>query len=238
MKQLIFLMIFLLSSSLFAARGGSGGGWAIGGNFHLVTPNQSDLNTLISRSNSRAGGISTPQMGNAWEFSGYIHYRFDSSIIAFQFRPSYFMQSTSGSASNGDSYKYALSGFSLMPLLRWYLLESDAIKFFLNTGIGYGFLNGEIKEASFSTEFSGNNTGYMGGMGVEFCYDNHCCNIEGNIRYMFFERNISKSMNGSLPSPNPGLSQASSGTEIEIDNRDLGTTMSGVQGTIGYMYYF
>lgn len=238
MKRIIISIAMVAISASVSWGAGKSEGWAMGGNFHILTPNQSDMNSLVSRANTRAGGINTPQLGTAYEFSAYIHYRFSSSIIAFQFRPSYFLQSAAGTDGSGNSYKYGLNGFSLMPMLRWYLLESDAIRFFLNTGLGYGMLFGDIQEADFSVGFSGNSIGYMGGLGVEFCYGSHCCNIEGNVRYLYYERNIASRSSGTVPVATPGISQANSGNELEIDNRDLSTTMSGIQGTIGYMYYF
>ncbi len=234
----LFLIAALTYPQMGLAKSGGGsGGWAVGGNLHIVTPSQNDINTLISRANVRASGISTPQMGSAWEFSAFLNYRFNSSILAIQFRPSFFMQSAKGSATNGDSYNYSLLGGTFMPILRWYLLESSAIRFFLNSGIGYGYLSGEVTEADFSVTFSGNNIGYMGGLGVEFCYDNHCCNIEGNIRYLFFERNLSSKNSGApATGANAGIDQYDG--EIEMDGRDLNRGCPVIRFLIDFDKFF
>ena len=103
-----------------------------------------------------------------------------------------------------------------------------------------GYLNGEIKEGADSVEFSGSNLGYMLGLGAEFCFfgGSHCMNIEGNLRYLDIERLIADKASGDLSANGGLITQAQKSREVEINGRDLGLNMSGIVGSIGYIYYF
>lgn len=211
-----------------------GSGHSLGANLVFISPAQDDLDTLIDRANARAGGISTKPFGQAYEFAAQYQYRFSGTIFAMVFRPSYFTQSTKGSGGGSD-YNYSLSGWTFFPMLRIYPLENNFIRFFMQLGIGYGQLTGEIEEGSASTEFKGSNFGALGGLGAEFCFtDAHCMVLEGNLRYLPMERNLPKSSSGTFA----GDSVDPSGTELEMSGRDVKTTMSGVQAILGYMFNF
>lgn len=234
--RLVLFLILCFSVSTAYARGG-GGGWSLGANLGITASDQTDMNTLITRANSR-DSISTGQFGNAWEFSGYISYR-TSGMLALQFRPSYYYSTTDGTGSGG-SYDYSVTGFTLFPIFRFYLLENNYIKFFTQVGVGWGFLFGEVKEGAASAEFSGNAMGSVAGLGAEFCFTkNHCVSVEGNFRLLSVERVVSDASTDNFATgANPSLSQSTAGSEIELDNADLSATMSGVQGFIGYVFYF
>ena len=62
--------------------------------------------------------------------------------------------------------------------------------------------------------------------------------IGGNFRFLSVERlegdNDSCTFNTS--GGDPSLSQCD--PEIELDNEDVGVTMSGIIGQVGYIYYF
>ncbi|MCB0419739.1 MAG: outer membrane beta-barrel protein [Bdellovibrionales bacterium] len=235
--RLLVILLIACSSQVAFARGG-GGGWSLGANLGITASDQTDMNTLITRANSR-DSISTGQFGNAWEFSGFISYR-TSSMLALQFRPSYYYSAVDGSGSGG-SYDYSVTGFTLFPIFRFYLLESNYIKFFTQVGVGWGFLFGSVKEGAASAEFSGNAMGTMAGLGAEFCFTgNHCISVEGNFRLLRVQRVTSDASTNNFVTTGatPSLSQSASGQEVELDGADLSATMSGVQGFIGYVFYF
>lgn len=245
MNRIIFRIISvftLLTVAGWAQARGGGGGWSLGANIGITAADQKDMDTLVTRSNQRAGGISTGQLGNAWEGNGYISYRF-SGMTAMQLRIGFLYQSEDGKDGSGNNYEYGLIGFTVFPMFRFYLLEDNMIKFYTQLGLGWGSVSGDIKEGNNSVDFSGNALGYMGGIGAEFCFwsSNHCFTVEGNLRILGVERIIADSVSGDFTggSPSPAsLSQASSGKEVEIDGRDLGVTLSGIEGFAGYVFYF
>jgi opacity protein-like surface antigen len=236
---LMSLLGLALTAPEAEARGG-GGNHSFGGSLIFASPSQDDIDTLIGNANTTAGGISTKPMGQGYEFVIQYMYRFSGSMFSLLFRPSYFMQSSTGKASNGDKYNYELSGWTLFPMFRLTPLENSFMKFYMQIGMGYGRLTGKIRENVNTVEYSGGNFGATTGLGAEFCFfDDHCFNLEGNFRYLPFERNKATSVSagsgwasGSLSGP------TASGEEVEINNRDLGTTLSGVLATIGYTFYF
>ncbi len=245
MRLLFLSLMSLVSVRAFAIRGGGGGGgggWSLGLNLGITAANQEDLDTLITRSNQRAGGISTGKLGNAWEGNGFISYRF-GGMTAFQLRLGVLYQSTDGTDNSGNNYDYNLMGFTAFPIFRFYLLEDAVIKFYTQIGLGWGGVTGTIKEGSNSLDFKGNGLGYMGGLGAEFCFisPNHCITVEGNLRILSVERLLASSVSGDFTggSPSPAsLSQAQKSKEVELDGRDLSVTLSGIEGFIGYNFYF
>ena len=234
------LITLLAAPTSHAARGGMGGNHSLGGNFAFPSPSQDDYDKMISAANTAAGGISTKPMGQGYELNLQYMYRFSGSMFAILFRPSLFTQSSLGKASNGAKYNYELNGWTFFPTFRLVPLENSFLKFYMQIGLGYGRLNGKIRENDSTIEFSGGNFGGSAGIGSEFCFfDNHCFTLEGNFRYLPFERNIASSVGapggwgtGSLTGP------PSNGEEVEIENRDLGTTLSGMLASIGYVVYF
>lgn len=227
MKSQILTFAFfttLLSFSNLASA--ASGNHSLGGGLIVMTPSQDDLDQHITAVNA-ANSSSLEKFGSAYELYGHYTYRFSSSIFAIQFRPSYFMQ---------EAGNYNLKGFTVFPLLRIYPLENNFIKFFLQTGLGYGTLNGDISQTGSSVSFAGSAFGAIFGLGANFCFTgSHCLGIEGNFRYLPIERNLVKSVSGAPGqfSTTPVASQ-----ELEIDNHDVKTTMSGIQGGISYNFMF
>lgn len=237
----IYALLLVFISLNASARGGGGGGsHSIGGSLIFASPSQDDLDTLIAAANTSAGGISTKPLGQGYEFVFQYMYKFSGTMFAMLFRPSYFTQSSKGKAStSGANYNYELSGWTLFPMLRMIPLENSFMKFYMQVGVGYGRLTGKIRENDSTIEFVGGNFGASAGLGAEFCFfDDHCFNLEGNFRYLPFERNKATSASSPGGWGSGSLSNAVSSEEVELNNRDLGTTMSGVLATIGYTMYF
>lgn len=226
--QLLLLVAGLSSASTALAYGGMGGH---GLQFGLIfmSPSQNDLDGYIDRTNA-TNSTSISKFGSAYEFYAGYTYRFQGSIFALHFRPSYFTSSTDGSGAD-----LSLTGFTFYPMLRFYPLENNFIHFFMQVGVGYGNLNGEVKQSSGKVTFNGDAFGAIGGLGAEFCFtDSHCMAVEGNLRYLPIHRNVVKSSSGSLPD----FSQSGSGQELEYNGSDLKTNMSGIQGAISYIIQF
>ncbi len=226
------ILVLLASSTSFS----KGGGHSLGAGIIFASPDQEDINNLIERANARVGGISTKQLTSAYEFFAFWMYRFNGTMYAIQFRPSYFIQSQSGSGTGG-TYAYNLSGFTVFPIFRLYALENSFMKFFLQSGIGYGRINGKIEEAGATVEFAGGNFGMMGGAGAEFCFvPSHCIVVEGNLRYLPIDRNITTSSTGTFASDS--ISQNTVDHELEYNNQDLRTTLGGFQAVVEYTFHF
>lgn len=236
------LVIAVLFCTQIASAQSSKENWSFGFLGGITAASQSDLNLLITRANARVGGISTGQIGNAWEFGAYLQKRMASSIIALQLRPTYFTATTTGTGTGG-TFAYSTTGYTLSPLLKLHILESSSVKLYLIGGVIWGKLTGKIQEGTAQADFDGSNSGFQGGLGALFCFGSkgtHCFFAEGNYRYLTIERNTASSVSGAFTSTgaNRSLSQAIAGAEVELDARDLGTTMSGVQGFGGYQFNF
>lgn len=227
------LVIAFSAPNAFAARGGGGNGsHSMEFGLGLLTAGQDDINSLIKT--ARAAGADTGDMGSAYELFAQYQYRFSGTMFAIAFRPSYILQSATGSGG-GNSYDYKLSGLTIFPIFRLYPLENSFIKFYMQTGLGYGRMSGDISAGGNSIAFAGSAFGAMGGLGVDFCFTpEHCLSIEGNLRYLPIERNLASSASGTVP----GLSQAASNQEVEINGSDLKTTLSGIQGSVAYTLNF
>lgn len=243
-KTIIALSVFVFmsaSSAFGARRGGGGSGFfsgdhSLGVGFAYMGASQDDINGAIDDANTATtGGISTKNLGSGYEFFANWIIRFERSMYSIVLRPGYFTQSSTGSG-NGQSYDYKLSGLTFFPMFRLTPLENDFIKFFMQMGLGYGSLSGDIKAAGQSIAFSGSAFGAVGGIGVDFCFTpSHCVTIEGNVRYLPIERNVaSTGCTGTVP----GLSQCGSGQEVERNSKDLQTTLSGVMGVLAYTLNF
>ncbi|HEY8270086.1 MAG TPA: hypothetical protein VIG33_04310 [Pseudobdellovibrionaceae bacterium] len=216
------------------ANAAGGGGHSLEFGFGLLTAGQDDINTLIKTARVSATTANTSDMGSAYELFAQYQYRFSGTMFSIAFRPSYITQSATGSGTDG-SYNYKLSGFTVFPMFRLYPLENSFIKFYLQTGLGYGRMSGEVTEGAASISFAGSAFGALGGLGVDFCFTpDHCLSVEGNLRYLPIERNVASSATGSAA----GLSQATNGQEVEIGGGDLRTSMSGIQGSIAYTLNF
>ena len=227
------LLMALTGSSALAA--GGMGQIFFGANAGIVTTDQEDMNELKSRANAR-DTVSASDLKNAWELGFELGYRFAGSMFAVSLRPSYFTQSTDGSGTSG-SYKYSVSGFSVFPMFRIYPLESDLMRFYMQMGLGYGMATGKIREASASADFSGTGYGSMVGLGAEFLIsDTHSLGVEGNMRYLSFERNTVDSRAGTFATDS--LSQSGADQEVELDGRDFKTTMTGIVIMARYVFYY
>ncbi|MNT02313.1 hypothetical protein D3C72_1368060 [compost metagenome] len=226
----------LAGRSAFGRSPTMGGNMSLGLGLSTVGVSQDDMNGAMDDAHTSKNS-NTKNLGSAWEIFAQWVYRYERSSYALVIRPSYFTQSEQGSGDDGD-YDYKLSGFTLFPMFRLYALENSFIHFFMQTGLGYGQLAGEITAGSQSLDFKGGAFGAVGGIGVDFCFtDAHCVTVEGNLRYLPIERNITTGGNctdGSIP----GISQCGGGKEVERDGNDLKTSMSGVQGSIGYTFNF
>lgn len=222
MSIVVLGAIFSFSQRVFAAAETH----SLGGGLIVMTPSQDDLDSHITAVNT-ANATSMEKFGSAYEVYAHYTYRFSSSMFALQFRPSYFMQEA------GD---YNLKGFTFFPIFKLYALENNFIRFYLQTGLGYGRLNGEVKQTNASVDFAGGAFGALFGLGANFCFTaNHCMGVEGNFRYLPIERNIVSSASGS---PSQFTGTPSADQELEIDNHDVKTTMSGIQGALSYNFLF
>jgi hypothetical protein len=120
-------------------------------------------------------------------------------------------------------------------MLRFVALENNIIKFFLQGGVGYGKLSGTVEQVANKLEFSGSTFGAMGGLGALFCFTaSHCMGVEGNLRYLPISRNTVTSVTGTPTQ----FSQITTDGELEFDNSDVGTSMSGIVGAIYYTMIF
>jgi opacity protein-like surface antigen len=235
---LVGALSVLILNPLAEAKGG-GGNHSFGGSLIFASPSQDDLDTLIGAANTTAGGISTKPLGQGYEVIFQYMYRFSGSMFSLLFRPSFFNQNSKGTATGGAKYNYELNGWTFFPMFRLIPLENSFLKFYMQIGVGYGRLTGKIRENDNTIEFSGGNFGGVTGLGAEFCFfDDHCFNLEGNFRYLPFERNKATSVSGPVNWGSNSLTNAVSGEEVEMNNRDLGTTLSGVLATLGYTFYF
>lgn len=234
--------LFLLSPLLYinnvqAQYGGGGGG--TGGDFAFgiiggsTGAEQKDLNTLRARANNRDGGISAGELNDAWEIGAFIQWRF--SYAGFQLRPSYFFAKEDGSGDSGN-YEYSVTGYTVSGIFKLYPLENNEIKLFFQTGVAWGQLETEITEASFNATATGSNLGYLIGAGIELGLGSHLIILEVGWRYLLIERNITDSTSGTAAADS--VSQSTVGQELEYDNQDLMTSMSGIQTFIGYGFRF
>jgi hypothetical protein len=229
--RMLMLAILTFSSNQVFARGG-GGGHAFGGGLALVNPGQNDLDATVDEVNA-ANAIAVNKLGAGYELYGHYTYKFSGTIFALQFRPSYIMQNATGAG-----YDLKMTGLTLFPIFQIIPLENDFIKFRLQVGLGYGTLSGEFSGGGNSVGWKGSAFGALGGLGADFCFtDNHCMAIEGNLRYLPFERNLVTSVSGTSAALGFDAGIVSGG-ELENGNKDVGTSLSGIQGLIGYTYSF
>ncbi len=212
-----------------------GGSFSMGLGLSLSTADQTGMNNLIDASKT-AVASSVSKMSAATEYLGFVTFRFANGYTAIQLRPTLFNQSESGSGTDG-SHSYSLSGYTIFPLARIIALSNDFIDFYVQGGLGYGKLEGEIKNSARRASFSGSAFGVQAGLGAEFCFvAEHCFAVEGNYRYLPIDRNIVDSSSGGLPY---GTTQTTVSSELEDANgKDVATTLSGLSGTISYVFNF
>ncbi len=240
------LLLIALPGSVQAAvtkkKGGkgafTGGAFSMGVGISLLTAEQNGLNNMIAAAKSSApgGNVTTGDLNTGYEASAQFTFHFSNNLVALQLRPAYFTQSTTGSGSDGN-YDYKLTGFSFFPLVRIIPLSNDLIDFYIQAGLGYGQLNGDITNGPRSASFKGSGFGTQIGLGADFCFfPEHCIGIEGNYRYLPLSRNIVSSSTAAAPY---GASQSISGRELEdASGNDVATTMSGIIGNVNYTFNF
>jgi hypothetical protein len=230
-RPLVLLSLFL-SFSTMAVEFSFG---ALGGK---AESEQDHINTLIGRANTRAGGISTGDLDNSWEAGIFVQWKFD--FFAIQLRPTYFMQSEDGTAAAGSSlpgtYEYSTKATTVAAIFKLYPMETTNMRFYFLTGAMWGMQTTKIKEASFSVEASGTAMGYQAGAGLDFIFDSHLFFAEVSWRYLGIERNTVDATSGTPESTS--VDQHVVGNELEYDNRDLSTNLTGTIIMVGYGYRF
>lgn len=250
-KLLLPILFFILSlialpgsvqAAIAKKKGGkgafTGGAFSMGLGISLLTAEQNGLNNMLASAKLQApgGNVSTSDLNTGYEVSGQFTFHFANGLVALQMRPAYFTQSTTGTGTDGN-YDYKLTGFSFFPLVRLIPLSNDIIDFYIQAGLGYGQLNGEITNGPRTSSFKGSGFGTQIGLGADFCFfPEHCFGIEGNYRYLPLQRNIVSG--GSAAAPY-GASQSVSGRELEdASGNDVATTMSGISGNLNYTFNF
>jgi Outer membrane protein beta-barrel domain len=240
---IVLITLFTTISSDAASRkkGGkgafAGGSLAAGLGVAITTADQTGVNSLVQAAKVNTNSTAST-LSSATEYMGFLTFRFSNNLVALQLRPTLFYQSSSGSGSDG-SHSYDLDGYTVFPLVRLIPLSNDIIDFYIQGGIGYAQLNGKIKNAAREAKFSGSGFGMQTGLGAEFCFiPQHCFAVEGNYRYLPITRNIVSS--GTGPGNLPwGTSQAQADKELEDSaGNDVATTLSGISGSISYVYNF
>jgi hypothetical protein len=197
------------STSSLSTLGGNGqyGFGLLGG---IVNSSQDDLNALIARSNARANGISTTQMNQAYELDAFVEFRFTGTMYAIQFRPGYFYEVKNG-MSSGQDYDYAVKGITLFPIFKMYPLENDLMKVYLQLGLGYGQMYGEIHEAGAVAQFESGAFGSIVGIGAQiYVTQNSCLALEVNYRYLSFDRALVDNSIGSFANNSLNTAKAKS----------------------------
>lgn len=238
---LLSLLLCFSAQETFAAKkkGGkgafAGGSLSVGLGLAVATADQDGINQLVqaakANNNTTAGELSS-----ATEYMGHITFRFSNNLVALQIRPTFFLQDSTGTGTDGH-YEYSLSGMSVFPLIRIIPLSNDLIDFYMQFGLGYGNINGKIRNGARNLEFKGGNFGTQFGIGADFCFiPSHCFGIEGNYRYLPIPRNIVTSVSGAAPD---GVTQAISERELEDASfNDVATKLSGISGVLMYTFNF
>ncbi|MBC7742251.1 MAG: outer membrane beta-barrel protein [Bdellovibrionaceae bacterium] len=212
----------------------AGGSVSAGIGLAFVTADQSGINDLITSAKS-SSAATTGNLSSGYELTTHLTFRFSNNLVAIQLRPSYFTQETAGTGSLGN-FNYKLTGFTVFPMVRLIPLANEIIDFYVQGGIGYGKLDGDIVNGGRTAKFSGSGFGMQAGLGADFCFvPDHCFGVEGNYRYLPLSRNIVSSSTGLID----GASQSQPDRELENANgSDVATTMSGISGALNYTIIF
>lgn len=220
MKTLItFLSISLISFSAFAASGSGNHSLEFG--VGIATASQDDINSWATANSGQ-------QMSSGTEFSFSYSYRWSSSMFALVFRPSYFTQQNTGTASA------SLNATTFMPMVRLYPLENNFIRFFLQIGMGGTWTTGRIAVGAGSASFAGGAFGSQAGLGADFCFTStHCMTVEGNFRYMPIPRSVITASSGAL-----GAGGMTATNELEKNSVDAQNSLTGILGLIQYTIKF
>ncbi len=231
-------VLFSVNSEAAKKRGGkgafAGGSLSVGLGYGFSTAEQSGINDIIKNAKS-SNQATTSELKSASEYSVQGSFRFSNGYVAIQLRPSWFQQYESGSGTAG-SYSYNLNGFTVFPLVRLIPLSNDLIDFYIQAGLGYGKLSGDMTNGPSKISFTGSNFGLQAGLGADFCFvPDHCIGIEGNYKYLPIQRNITTASSGVAGN---GISQSTIDQELEVNGSDMATTFSGISGTVSYTYNF
>ena len=224
MKTLFISVCLLLIQTFAAAQSTTGGNNLFEFGAAIAGPNQSDINTWITGTNT-AG---TNQLGTAYEYSVAYYRRIAGSMFALGFRPSYMTQSASGGNIN-----VSYTGLMIYPMLRLYPLENNFIHFYLEAGMGWGQLSGSISQGSANASFTASAFGAAAGIGAQFCFTpSICMTVAGLGRYNPTNRSLVSSQSGTFTNNLSG----SVGHELEYNNLDVQNTLSTVEGVIAFTY--
>ena len=250
-KRLVFLLTIIVSSYIlptkaeaFSSRGSrhgsrnifDGGAIAVGAGYSLTNSEQLGINSMIDAAKANVNST-VSKLTTATEYVGFLNFRFRNGFTILQIRPSVFEQKESGSGTDG-AHSYELSGQTLFPIIKFIPMNNEIMEFYLQGGLGYGKLNGTIRNGARYVDFKGESFGALVGLGVEFCIiPDHCVNVEGNYRYLPIPRNLITNSSGAGNLPY-GTSQVV-GSELEdVAGTDISSTLSGVQGILGYTVHF
>ena len=231
------MLRLLLISSLFIAQAHAE--ISLGGFAGSISAEQNDLNRMMARSNTRAGGIPTSALNSALELAAYFQYRVDKSIWAFQIKPSYVFKTSSGSGGTNafaGKYSYGVQGVTVAAITKLYALEGKYLRLYFSGGLNYGSMAATIQEVGFNVKASRSSMGFEFGTGLEFTFGNHGILFDATLRQLSINRMTVDSTSGTAESGS--ASQYGDGQELELDNSDLGTTFSGMRVSLGYAYYF
>lgn len=231
-------LLFSATSHAAKKRGGkgafAGGSISVGFGIGFSTAEQTGINDIIKNAKA-ANQASTSELKSATEYMFHGTFRFSNGYVALQLRPTLFQQAESGSGTAG-SYNYSLSGFTVFPLIRLIPLSNDLIDFYIQGGLGYGKLNGDITNGPTKISFTGSNFGAQAGLGADFCFvPDHCIGVEGNYKYLPIQRNIVTSTSGGLSN---NITQSAVDSELEVNGSDLATQLSGITGIVSYTFNF
>lgn len=205
---------------------------SLGAGFIYIDSKQLDMNGAIDDANSIGAGV--PNLGHAWEFYAQWTTLIQYSNLTLIIRPSYFEQS-----SHNGSTLYKLSGTTIFPIVRMHVTDLPGMNLFIQGGVGYGQLNGEIDINNKTLNFSGNGLGVVAGVGADTCMnDRHCFNLELNLRNLSIPRNTSAGGNCVNNGDIPGITRCYVDSEVERNYSDLKTNMSGTQMLLGYFYRY
>lgn len=194
------------------------------------TVEQRDLNFLQDTANTQLGGITTKDLSGAWEMGAFLRWKYD--LFGFELRPSYFMQGESGTGG-GQKYEYSADGMMIAGIFKLYPMENQIMRLFFQGGINWGSSEVEIIEGTYQLQASGHNLGYQLGGGVEFFYLSHSFGLEIGMRWLGIPRNMTSAKSGTKYLGSP-ISQDEVNQELEINNRDFYSRMSGSQILVFY----
>ena len=248
--SLVLFLIFIFCQTSFAQVSRSGRSsktakgriYSFGLGFSLGNTDQNDLNQVI-RDSKAYSGTDNSLLIQSYEYVSFLSMKLPNNMYALQLRATFINQISNGTGVGpvgmgaGGTYKYELNGYTIFPIIKYTALTNDIISLYFNTGFGYGWLDGKILNGNRSVAFTGSAFGSQIGAGLDFCFfAEHCVQIEGRYRYLPVVQNKVSSSVGLLPD---GIGKATVGKEIEsTSGSNLTTSLTGVSGTLSYIYNF